>query len=278
LPACLWGDDDDEDDDVASENSPGVEVDLVSEAIVPATKNSPGVEVDRAQEAISQVAKTSPGVEVDRAQEAISQVAKTSPGVEVDQVEEPLPECSHCFDDGYFEDESGLIKSCHCSIEPKLSRQKAQSAIVPATENSPGVDCVYCNSPEYESLRDGSYRCYRCQPETDQNLILTGISLSDRFLARYTPPQSETLQYQITDDYEVDTDGQLSLFEVHVQSLPEPPDPDDFESLDAFREAIALWDAQNLEPLAVSMDSMCEWAPCPEEWYEPEPESLPLKA
>jgi hypothetical protein len=30
--------------------------------------------------------------------------------------------------------------------------------------------------------------------------------------------------------------------------------------------------------LAVSIDSMCEWAPCPDEWYEPEPESLPLKA
>jgi hypothetical protein len=76
----------------------------------------------------------------------------------------------------------------------------------------------------------------------------------------------------------VDTDGQLSLFEVQVVTEPEPPDPDDFESLDAFREVIALWEAQNPEPLNVSLDSMCEWAPCPHEWYEPKAENLPLKA
>jgi hypothetical protein len=63
-----------------------------------------------------------------------------------------------------------------------------------------------------------------------------------------------------------------------VESVDEPPDPDDFESLDAFREAIALWDAQNLELPVVSLDSMCEWAPCPEDWYESESEILPLKA
>ncbi|MEG3955262.1 hypothetical protein [Microcoleus sp. herbarium2] len=249
-----------------------------------------------AQEPISQVAKTSPGVEVDLVHDPISRVAKTSPGVEVDQ----LPECSHCFDHGYFEDESGLIKSCVCSSEPRLSRQNAQRAIVPAAKIS----------------------------ESDQNPILTGVSLSDRFLARYAPPQSETIHYEVTDGYNVDTDGQLSLFDVQVQSPPEPPDPDDFESLDAFRdaisrwdwehpstfdhcsdlpssvhcepssvhceepppdpddfgsidafqEALARWDAENAEMLAASMDSMCEWAPCPDEWYEPEPESLPLKA
>jgi hypothetical protein len=76
----------------------------------------------------------------------------------------------------------------------------------------------------------------------------------------------------------VDTDGQLSLFEVQVVTEPEPPDPDDFESLEAFREAIALWEAQNPQPLNGSLDSMCEWAPCPHEWYEPKAENLPLKA
>jgi hypothetical protein len=70
----------------------------------------------------------------------------------------------------------------------------------------------------------------------------------------------------------------LSLFEVQVVIEPEPPDSDDFESLDAFREAIALWEAQNPEPPDASLDSMCEWAPCPHEWYEPKAESLPLKA
>jgi hypothetical protein len=107
---------------------------------------------------------------------------------------------------------------------------------------------------------------------------LTGICLSNRFLARYEPPQSESLHYELGDGYKADTDGQLSLFQAQVVTEPEPPDPDDFESLDDFREAIALWDAQNPEPPAVSLDSMCEWAPCPEEWYEPKAEILPLKA
>jgi len=134
------------------------------------------------------------------------------------------------------------------------------------------VNWYYCTSPEYLSLRDETYRCYRCEPETDQNPILTGVVLSDRFLARYSPPQPENILFKS------EADGQLSLIDFGVPSQPEPPDPDDFESLDAFREALARWDAENAEMLGASMDSMCEWAPCPEEWYEPEPESLPLKA
>lgn len=35
----------------------------------------------------------------------------------------------------------------------------------------------------------------------------------------------------------------------------EPPDPDDFESLDDFRQAIALWDIEHPESLEVSLDS-----------------------
>ncbi len=108
--------------------------------------------------------------------------------------------------------------------------------------------------------------------EFDWHPILRGVTFSDRFLARYSPPQAQIIHFQS------DADGQLSLFDFEVQSEPEPPDPDDFESLDAFREAIARWDTENSEPLAVSIDSMCEWAPCPEEWYWPKAEILPLKA
>ena len=60
--------------------------------------------------------------------------------------------------------------------------------------------------------------------------------------------------------------------------MNEPPDPDDFAGIEEFQEALARWDAENAEMFAVSMDSMCEWAPCPDEWYEPEAELLPLKA
>jgi hypothetical protein len=80
----------------------------------------------------------------------------------------------------------------------------SQSAIAQATENSPGVKvsfsdrkrywadrgfflipeapaepeensavelfdgCIYCTSPEYESLRNETYRCYICEPEPDR--------------------------------------------------------------------------------------------------------------
>ena len=175
-------------------------------------------------------------------QESIEQATKTPPAVDVGSVEDLLPECSNCFGDGYIEDEFGSVKFCQC--EPKLSRQKTQSAIAPAANIS---------------LHD----------EADRHPILRGIALSDRFLARYSPPQPEI-------EFNVGTDGQLNLLDFKVAD--EPPDPDDFESLDAFREAIAIWDDQNPEPPAVSIDSMCEWVPCPEEWYEPESEILPLKA
>jgi len=119
-------------------------------------------EVKVSQSAIAQAAETSPGVEFDPVPEAISQAAENPPGV--DPVEGP--HCVECFDDGFIEDESGFIKLCQC-CETKLSRQRTQREIAPAVEKSPGVDCVYCHSPEYESLRDESYRCYKCQPETD---------------------------------------------------------------------------------------------------------------
>jgi len=228
-------------------------------AIVPVAENPPGVELDPVPKPIVPVAENPPGVELDPVPKPIVSVAENSPGVELDQVEEPLPECFECFGDGYIEDEFGRVKFCQC--DPKLSRQKTQSAIVPSATIS-------------------------LKPKSDRNPILTGICLSDRFLARYSPPQSETLHYEITDGSKVGSYGQLSLFEVSVVTEPEPPDPDDFESIDAFREAIARWDGehpssfdhcsdhlpssvQNELPLQVSLDSFCLWAHCPDDWYEP---------
>jgi hypothetical protein len=265
----------------------------IPEGDLTGAEDSPGVEADPVQEAIAAVPENSPGVEVDRVQGAIVPVAKTSPGVDVDRTQDLLPECSHCFDDGYVEDGSGLIKSCVCSSEPKLSRQNTQRAIAPAA-NLPGSRSKTSTAHQLLELFKSSAHIIEDSPgvkteatvsgsalapaakisldaESDRP-ILTGISLSDKFLARYSPPQPDSIHFQS------DADGQLSLLDFEVQSQPEPPDPDDFASIDAFQEALACWDAENAEILTVSMDSMCEWAPCPEEWYEPEAENLPLRA
>ena len=142
-----------------------------------------------------------------------------------------------------------------------------ESPVVKAAETSPGVKTEVTVSesaivPAVKTSFDA---------ESDRNPILTGIPLSDKFLARYSPPQPENIRFQS------EADGQLSLLNFEVVTESEPPDPDDFETLDAFREAIARWDTENSELLAASIDSMCEWAPCPEEWYWPKAEILPLK-
>jgi len=279
---------------LAAETSPGVEVDRAQEPIIEAAETSPGVEVDRVSEAIIEAAETSPGVEVDRVSEAIVAVAENPPGVEVDRVEDFLPECSNCFGDGYIEDEFGVVKFCQCN-GPKLSHQKTQSAIVRAAKNLPGSRSKTSTAHQLLGLFKSSAHIIEDAPgvkteetvsesaivpeaeklprsESDPNPILTGIPLSDRFVARYSPPQPENIHFK------ADTDGQLSLLDFDVELVNEPPDPDDFASIEEFQEALARWDAENAEIIAVSMDSMCEWAPCPDEWYEPEPESLPLKA
>ncbi|MEG4147900.1 hypothetical protein [Microcoleus sp. Pol12B5] len=105
----------------------------------------------------------------------------------------------------------------------------------------------------------------RIEPKVSQSAIdfcASPVTFSPKFLATYPPYFGEI-------HYKADLDGQLNLLE-RLETDNEPPDPDDFASLDAFREAIALWDAEHPEPLEISLDSFCEWAPCPDDWYEPE--------
>ncbi|MEG4396491.1 hypothetical protein [Microcoleus sp. BROC3] len=165
----------------------------------------------------------------------------------------------------------------------------SQSAIAPATKNSPGVTRktstahqllelfksaahIIPDSPADEEVTESAIGQTESDQIPDLNPILTGCTLSAEFLARYSPPQPEIFHFQS------DASGQLSLLDFDVERSDEPPDPDDFKSLDAFREAMALWDAKNTETLTVSNDSMCEWAPCPQEWYEPEAPNSPIKA
>ncbi|MEG4855663.1 hypothetical protein QUB10_32920 [Microcoleus sp. B5-D4] len=160
-------------------------------------------------------------------------------------------------------------------IEPKVS----QSAIAPAA-NSPGFKSkstahqllelfkssahIIPDSPANEKVTETVIG----QTESAQNPTPTGCTLSAEFLARYSPPQTQIFHFQS------ELDGQLNLLDFEVESTDEPPDPDDFESLDAFQRAIALWDAQHPELIEIGLDSFCEWAPCPDEWYEPEPSEV----
>jgi len=221
------------------ENSPAdqkpIEV-QATEPIEPAAKTSPGAEVDRVQHPIREMVETFPAAEVEQAQEAIAPAAKNLPGSRLKtstahQLLELFKSLAHII-----EDFPGV----------KTEVTVSESAIAPAVKTS-------------------------FDAESDRNPILTGIPLSDKFLARYSPPQPENIRFQS------EADGQLSLLNFEVVTESEPPDPDDFETLDAFREAIARWDTENPELLAASIDSMCEWVPCPEEWYWPKAEILPLK-
>jgi hypothetical protein len=183
-----------------------------------------------------------PGVDVDRAQEPIAQAAENSPGVEVDSAQEPIAQ---------------------------------------AAKNSPGVGIARRKEPLIETVKTSPVVKTEATPigPAAKNPILTGVTFSDRFLARYAPPQTEIIYFQS------DADGQLSLLNFEIESVDEPPDPDDFESLDAFREALARWDwehnevsPEHNEPLQVSLDSFSLWGSGPANWYEPaevlEPSSM----
>ncbi|TAE14060.1 MAG: hypothetical protein EAZ94_08265 [Oscillatoriales cyanobacterium] len=136
--------------------------------------------------------------------------------------------------------------------------------------------------------------------------IPVGIALSDRFLARYAPPQPEQIHFK------VDADGQLSLLDFELSGIEEPPDPDDYDCMFSFWAAYDAWcdrfgdesfeqcteldsqcteldsqcteldsqcteldsqctelDSQCTEPIQIELASMVEWAPCLDE-YEPE--------
>ena len=126
------------------------------------------------------------------------------------------------------------------------------------SDTSPGVEIQALVLPEESSIT----------LDTPPGVETESVILSDRFLKTYTPPQPEI-------HYQIESDGQLSLLDFQVESVvEEAPDPDDFESLDVFHEAIALWDIEH--PLDISLDSFTYWAPCSDDWFEPAGENEPL--
>jgi len=195
----------------------------------------------QAIEPIAPAAETSPGVsEGDRPLVLTKDAAETFPGVSFDVAEFQQTHAAEI--ESYFNSVEGdRLPNRDDNARDRLENEPrmSQSAIVQAAKN----------------LLDA---------EADQNPILTNITFSPGFLAHYFPPRSENIHYQ------TDADGQLSLLDFEVESVDEPPDPDDFEFLNAFREAIALWDATHPELIEIGLHSFSEWALCPDDWYEPD--------
>jgi hypothetical protein len=247
----------------AAKTSPAVEVDPVSEPIAQVAETCPGVEVYRTEEPIMETAETCPGVEVDRVQEPIVPVAETCPGVEVDRVQEPIIEMVETF--------------------PAASVEQAQEAIAPAAKNLPGSRLKTSTAHQLLELFKSSAHIIEDFPgvktevtvsesaiapaakislaaEPDLNPILTGVCLSDRFLAHYSPPQPENIRFQS------EADGQLSLLNFEVVTESEPPDPDDFETLDAFRERsrAGTWNIRTASSVApIFCPAPCMASPAP---------------
>ncbi len=205
-------------------------------------------------------------------------------------------ECPFCVGYGFVSPEVASAIEVQASepIESKFGRivcpKVSVKLIAQAAETSPGVDRPIENFTEVDqppNRGDSGRGRLESEPKLsqsaigsaaknfldaeadDRNPILTGCTFSDNFLARYSPPQSQIFHFQ------ADVTGQLSLLDFEVESTDEPPDPDDFEGMLAFWAAYDAWcertddDSEQFEPLEISLTSMCEWAPCPLEWYEP---------
>jgi hypothetical protein len=96
------------------------------------------------------------------------------------------------------------------------------------------------------------------------------VTFSPKFLSLYRPP----LPYERA--FIPDANGQLNLLEFVDLSDQEPPDFDDYSTEFEFWAAYDAWcdrhpdiDVSEFsEPIEIELASMCEWAPCPDEWYE----------
>jgi hypothetical protein len=263
----------------AAETSPGVEVEQVRIPLMEAAEISPGVEVEQVQIPLMEAAEISPGVEVEQVQIPLMEAAETSPGVELDPVQHPIIEMVETF--------------------PAAEVEQAQEAIAQAAKNLPGSRLKTSTAHQLLKLFKSSAHIIEDFPgvktevtvsesaiapavktsfdaESDRNPILTGIHLSDNFLARYSSPHPEYV-------FASEADGQMSLLDFEVVTESEPPDPDDFETLDAFREAISRWDWEHpssfdhCSDLPNSVYSEPNSVPCEPNSMPCEPNSMPCE-
>ncbi len=193
---------------------------LIAAAAEAAVENFPGVKVEQRQEPIETFSGIEPIqelIEVQR-QEAIALAVENSPGVTFDPVEFSKTHAAEIdnyfasFTDDRFPNRGDNGRG-RLEIEPKLS----QSAIAPADKNPPGLSRKTSTAHQLLELLKSSARIL----EPIENS--PGVTFSPRFLALYSPPRSENIHFKF------DADGQLSLLDFEIESVDEPPEPDDFE-------------------------------------------------
>lgn len=252
------------------EVSPAAEVESVAEAIDSTSKFGRIVYPKLATEPIALAAEISPSVSFD-----VDEFQQTH-AVEIENyfgsfTEADLPPNRGDNGRDRLESEPKLSQSAigltgKTSIAHQLLELFKSSAHI--IEDSPAAEI------EAEMLKSAIELSSKNLLDAEADRNPTGVTFSDSFLARYSPPRSENIRFQ------PDADGQLSLLDFEIESADEPPDPDDFDSMLAFRTAYDDWcdrddeseieQFEPIEPLYISLASMSEWAPCPDDWYEPE--------
>lgn len=160
----------------------------------------------------------------------------------------------------------GLFLSA-AQIEKELQLERdmqlafSPASIAQTTENSPGVTS---KKPDYKfllCLKDGANTLWydgkgftdlRWEAKTYNSRGVGSAKFQLQWhpyvkrlgplqVVENSPPQSETIHYQ-ADAYE-----QLSIFGAQVECVDEPPDPDDFPDLEAFKAAYLDWISNQLD-------------------------------
>jgi hypothetical protein len=268
--------------------------------IAQTVENSPGVEIEPVAEAI-EIQATEPIeskfgriVYPKPAAEPIAQVSENSPGVSFDPEQfrrENAAEIeSYCksFTEADCPPNRGDNGRDRLEAQPRVS----QSALKQTGRTSTAHQLLELFKASALIIPDSPPA--ETEAKVTQSALQTaetfpGIVLSSRFLARYAPPQPEPIHFK------ADADGQLSLIDFELPN--EPPDPDDYDCMFSFWAAYDAWcdrsdesfeqcteldsqcteldsqctelDSQCTEPIQIELASMVEWAPCLDE-YEPE--------
>ncbi|MEG4319748.1 hypothetical protein [Microcoleus sp. Aus8_D3] len=276
--------------ELAAESSPGV--DFAQESIELAVESSPGVDfaqelgVDFAQEPIELAAESFSGV--DFAQESIELAVESSPGV--DFAQEPIELAVESSPGVDFAQELGVDfaqEPIELAAESFSGVDFAQESIELAVESFSGVD--FAQEPIELAAESFLGVDFAQEPIACDSILPQPLIFLIEFLSEGEGFDVQPLTLTVADAwnpadfgevlYKADASGQLNLFEWEVS---EPLDPDDYPSIAGFQQAWDAWSLENpeIEPIdlpaenipgvfsdigtveTVSLESMCQWAPC----------------